>query len=160
MRKGCKKKYRKNYFAIFLFMQEYFKKVLSKLRKGSWMFIVQLRVCGGPIWENRKGRKKDFEKGWFQQAEYEIHIMHLDLIPKNRLTTKISLPKGSPKIAAYLNGWKNTRRCILVKLLFYQAKPKWFKNIIWISMTHSSRPMTKLKRTLNTCRLIAISCGN
>ena len=34
--------------------------------------------------------------------------MHLDLDPENSLTTKISLPKGSPMIAAYLNGWKNT----------------------------------------------------
>ena len=34
--------------------------------------------------------------------------MHLDLAPKNNLTTKVSLPKGSPMIAAYLNGWKNT----------------------------------------------------
>ena len=34
--------------------------------------------------------------------------MHLDLAPKNGLTTKVSLPKGSPMIAAQLNGWKNT----------------------------------------------------
>ena len=34
--------------------------------------------------------------------------MHLDLAPKNSLTTKVSLPKGSPMIAAYLKGWKNT----------------------------------------------------
>ena len=34
--------------------------------------------------------------------------MQLDLVPKNSLTTNISLPKGSPMIAAYLNGWKNT----------------------------------------------------
>ena len=34
--------------------------------------------------------------------------MQLDLVPKNSLTTNISLPKGSPMIAAYLNRWKNT----------------------------------------------------
>ena len=48
------------------------------------------------------------EKGCFEWAKYKIHIMHLDLDPENSLTTKISLPKGSPMIAAYLNGWKNT----------------------------------------------------